>query len=82
MIESLSGSSFSFIPINRSVSVQLNYVYNLAVLSAPVEKIQGCVGCQITEKTPNSFTFLCESSFFSGTIRGFCKRSLEKRGNY
>lgn len=56
-------------------------MYRRAVLSAPVENIQGCVGCQTTENTPNSLILLCVSSFFSGTINGFCNRSLEEKGD-
>lgn len=49
------------------------------VESAPDEKIHGCVGCQITSNTPKSSCCLWVCSFFSGTINGFCNKSLQKR---
>lgn len=55
------------------------YVYSLMVQSAPVEKIQGCMGCQLTSRTPNSSRFSCVCSFLSGTIKGFCSKSLKKQ---
>lgn len=55
------------------------YVYSLMVQSAPVEKIQGCMGCQLTSRTPNSSRFSCVCSFLSGTIKGFCSKSLKEQ---
>lgn len=57
----------------------LLYVYSLMVQSAPVEKIHGCMGCQFTSRTPNSSRFSCVCSFLSGTIKGFCSKSLKEK---
>lgn len=54
------------------------YVYIRIVESAPAEKIHGSMGWNITSKIPKSLydSWLC--NLFSGTINGFCKRSLKK----
>lgn len=47
------------------------------VESAPDENIHGCVGCQITSNTPKSSCDWWVCNFFSGTINGFCNKSLQ-----
>lgn len=54
-----------------------SYVYRRTVPSAPEENSHGCVGCQTTSNTPRSSCGLCAWSFLSGTINGFCSKSLK-----
>lgn len=51
------------------------------VASPPAENTHGCVGCQITSNTPKSSCALCVCNFLSGTINGFCSKSLLKKKN-
>lgn len=55
------------------------YVYSRMVESAPVENNHGCNGCHTTSNTPKSSCDLCACNFFSGTINGFCSRSLMRK---
>lgn len=44
--------------------------------SAPQEKSQGCVGCHARDITPISFVMTWPRRILTGTISGFCIRSL------
>ena len=55
------------------------YVKSLRVLSTPHVSIHGCVGWNSQSRTPMSFRSveLWQRSIFTGTINGFCVKSLQ-----
>lgn len=53
------------------------FEYNLIVASAPAEKTQGCKGWKSTSNIPKSFCGSWSWSRLSGTISGFCNKSLK-----
>lgn len=57
-------------------SLGVSYVKSRMVESAPEEKTQGCVGWKMTSRTPRSRVISCPRRTFTGTISGFCRRSL------
>lgn len=59
--------------------VQINYqVKSRTVLSAADENTHGCLGCQQQSNTPKLRSTLCPFNTFTGTISGFCSKSLNK----
>jgi len=59
------------------------HVKSFRVLSAPQVTIHGCVGWNSQSRTPTSFCSLelWQRSIFTGTINGFCIRSLQTPTN-
>ena len=68
-------------PILITKPTSVNYVNNLMVLSAALENNHGCVGWNTQLRTPKFLVRSCPRRIFTGTISGFCNRSLKSHKN-